>query len=403
MALKLPIFMDHDSTTPVAPEVLEAMLPYFTERFGHAASRSHSFGWEAEEAVEKARAQIAQVIGCKPMELVFTSGGTESCNLALKGVAWAFRERGNHIITSKIEHAAVLESCQRLEKEGFEITFLPVDRYGLVDPDDVKRAITERTILISIMAANHEIGTIEPIAEIGRIAKEKGVLFHTDAASAFGKIPCKVDELNVDLMSLSGHKIYGPKGIGALYVRMGRPRVKLVPLIDGGGHERGRRSGTLNVPAIVGFGKAAEIAEKLMEEEAKRLSTLRERLKQRLFEGLDFIHVNGHPTERLPGNLNISFEFVEGESLLMSLNRYVALSSGSACTSTALEPSYVIMALGGDRERAHTSIRFSLGRSNTEEEVDFVAEKVIENVKKLRHLSPLYGMVLQGIDLKTIR
>lgn len=394
--LKFPIFMDHDSTTPVEPEVLEAMLPYFTEKFGHAASRSHSFGWEAEEAVEKARAQIAQVLGCKPTELVFTSGGTESCNLAMKGVAWALREKGNHIITSKIEHTAVLDSCKRLEKEGFEVTFLPVDKYGLVDPDDVKRAITERTILISIMAANHEIGTIEPIAEIGRITKEKGVLFHTDAAGAFGKIPCKVDELNVDLMSLSGHKIYGPKGIGALYLRMGRPRVKLVPLIDGGGHEKGRRSGTLNVPAIVGFGKAAEIAEGLMEEEAKRLSALRERLKQRLFEGLDYIHLNGHPTRRLPGNLNISFEFVEGESILMSMNRYVALSSGSACTSTTLEPSYVIMALGVDAELAHTSIRFGLGRYNTEEEVDFVAEKVVENVKKLRQLSPLYGMVLQG-------
>lgn len=401
--LKFPIFMDHDSTTPVEPEVLEAMLPYFTEKFGHAASRSHSFGWEAEEAVEKARAQIAQVLGCKPTELVFTSGGTESCNLAIKGVAWALREKGNHIITSKIEHTAVLDSCKRLEKEGFEVTFLPVDKYGLVDPDDVKRAITERTILISIMAANHEIGTIEPIAEIGRIAKEKGVLFHTDAADAFGKIPCKVDELNVDLVSLSGHKIYGPKGIGALYLRMGRPRVKLVPLIDGGGHEKGRRSGTLNVPAIVGFGKAAEIAERLMEEEAKRLSALRERLKQRLFEGLDYIHLNGHPTRRLPGNLNISFEFVEGESILMSMNRYVALSSGSACTSTTLEPSYVIMALGVDAELAHTSIRFGLGRYNTEEEVDFVAEKVVENVKKLRQMSPLYEMVLRGGDPRAVQ
>ena len=403
MALKFPIFMDHDSTTPMEPEVLEAMLPYFREKFGHAASRSHSFGWEAEEAVEKARAQIAGVLGCKSAELVFTSGATESCNLAMKGVAWAYREKGNHIVTSKIEHTAVLDTCKRLEKEGFEATFLPVDRYGLVDPDDVKKAITERTILISIMVANHEIGTIEPIAEIGRIAKEKGVLFHTDAADAFGKIPCKVDGLNVDLMSISGHKIYGPKGIGALYIRMGRPRVKLIPLIDGGGHEKGRRSGTLNVPAIVGFGKAAEIAERVMEEDAERLSALRERLKQRLFENLDYVHLNGHPERRLPGNLNISFEFVEGESILMSVNRYVALSSGSACTTATLEPSSVMMAHGVGEELAHTSIRFSLGRYNTEEEVDFVAEKFIETIKKLRQMSPLYEMVLQGIDLKAIQ
>ncbi|MBI3989894.1 MAG: IscS subfamily cysteine desulfurase [candidate division NC10 bacterium] len=399
--MKLPIYMDHHATTPVDPEVLEAMLPYLTEVFGNAASRNHSFGWAAEEGVEKAREKIAQLAGCKPAEMVFTSGATESDNLAVKGVAWAYREKGNHIITCKIEHHAVLDSCKRLEKEGFEVTYLPVDKDGLVDPEDVRRAITERTILITIMYANNEIGTIHPIAEIGRIAKEKGILFHSDAVQAFGKIPCKVDDLNVDLMSMSAHKMYGPKGVGALYVRMGRPRVKLVPIIDGGGHEKGHRSGTLNVPGIVGFGKACEIAERVMAEEAMRLRSLRERLKKYLFGNLDYVHLNGHPEKRLPGNLNVSFEFVEGESILMSLNRDVALSSGSACTSTTLEPSYVIMALGVREERAHSSIRFGLGRGNTEEGVDYVATRVVESVRKLRIMSPLYEMVLQGVTLAT--
>lgn len=401
MALKLPIYMDHHATTPLDPEVLEAMLPYFTEVFGNAASRNHSFGWEAEEGVDKARGQIAQLAGCKPAEIVFTSGATESDNLAIKGVAWAYREKGNHLITCKIEHHAVLDSCKRLEKEGFEVTYLPVDKDGLVDPEGVRRAITERTILITIMYANNEIGTIQPIAEIGRIAKERGILFHADAVQAFGKIPCKVDDLNVDLMSMSAHKMYGPKGVGALYVRMGKPRVKLVPIIDGGGHEKGRRSGTLNVPSIVGFGKASEIAERAMAEEAIRLRSLRERLKKHLFDNLDYVHLNGHPEKRLPGNLNVSFEFVEGESLLMSLNRDVALSSGSACTSATLEPSYVLRALGVGEEPAHTSIRFGLGRSNTEEEVDYVAARVVESIKKLRVMSPLYEMVLQGAAVAT--
>ena len=398
MALKLPIYMDHHATTPLDPEVLEAMLPYFTEVFGNAASRNHSFGWEAEEGVDKARGQIAQLAGCKPAEIVFTSGATESDNLAIKGVAWAYREKGNHLITCKIEHHAVLDSCKRLEKEGFEVTYLPVDKDGLVEPEGVRRAITERTILITIMYANNEIGTIHPIAEIGRIAKERGILFHADAVQAFGKIPCKVDDLNVDLMSMSAHKMYGPKGIGALYVRMGKPRVRLVPLIDGGGHEKGRRSGTLNVPSIVGFGKACEIAWRVMAEEAVRLRSLRERLKKHLFDNLDYVHLNGHPEQRLPGNLNVSFEFVEGESILMSLNRDVALSSGSACTSTTLEPSYVIMALGVGEDLARTSIRFGLGRSNTEEEVDYVAARVVESIKKLRVMSPLYEMVHQGVS-----
>jgi cysteine desulfurase len=403
MALKLPIFMDHHSTTPVDPEVLEAMLPYFTEKFGNAASRSHSFGWEAEEGVEQARARIARLIGCKPAELVFTSGATESDNLAIKGVAWAYREQGNHLITSQIEHHAVLDACRRLESEGFAVTYLPVDKDGLVDPDDVRRAITARTILISIMAANNEIGTIQPLAEIGRIAKERGVLFHSDAVQAVGKLPCQVEELGVDLLSLSAHKMYGPKGIGALYVRRGRPRVKLVPLLDGGGHERGRRSGTLNVPGIVGFGKACEVAERGMGAEAVRLTGLRERLKQQLFEQVDAVHVNGHPTKRLPGNLNVSFEFVEGESLLMSLNKDVALSSGSACTSATLEPSYVLLAVGVGEELARSSIRFGLGRGNTAEEVDYVAARVVESVQKLRAMSPLYEMVRQGIDLQSIQ
>ncbi len=401
MALKLPIYMDHHATTPVDPEVLEAMLPYFTEHFGNAASRNHSFGWKAEEAVEESREKIARLAGCKPAEIVFTSGATESDNLAIKGVAWAYREKGNHIITCKIEHHAVLDSCKRLEREGFEVTYLPVDKDGLVDPEDVKRAITDRTILITIMYANNEIGTIQPLVEIGRIAKERGVLFHSDAVQAFGKIPCRVDDLHVDLMSVSAHKMYGPKGIGALYVRMGKPRVKLVPIIDGGGHEKGRRSGTLNVPGIVGFGKACEIAERVMAEEADHLRSLRERLKKHLFDNLDGVHLNGHPDKRLPGNLNVSFEFVEGESLLMSLNRDVALSSGSACTSATLEPSYVLMALGVKEELALSSIRFGLGRGNTEEEVDYVAARVVESVKKLRAMSPLYEMAHQGVSVTT--
>jgi cysteine desulfurase len=401
MALKFPIYMDHHATTPVAPEVFEAMRPYFTEHFGNAASRNHPFGWAAEAAVEAARAQISQLIGCKPIELVFTSGATEADNLAIKGTGYAYRERGNHILTTQIEHHAVLDPCRRLEKEGFQVTYLPVDRTGMVDPGDVAKALTPKTILVSVMLANNEIGTIQPLAEIGRLCKERGVVFHTDAVQAIGKIPVQVDALGVDLMSLTAHKLYGPKGIGALYVRMGKPRVKLVPQMDGGGHEKGRRSGTLNVPGIVGFGKACEVAGQVMAAEASRLTALRERLREGIFSRLDHVHLNGHPTARLPGNLNLSFEFVEGESLLMSMKE-VAVSSGSACTSASLEPSYVLKALGLGEELAHTSLRFGLGRGNTEEEVEYVIGRLVEKVTRLRAMSPLYEMAQSGVDLKSV-
>jgi len=402
MPLKLPIYMDHHATTPVAPEVFEAMRPYLVEQFGNAASRTHPFGWAAEAAVEAARAQIAQLIGCKPIEMVFTSGATESDNLAIKGVAQAYREKGNHLITCQIEHHAVLDSCKRLEKDGFQVTYLPVGRDGLLDPTDVARAITPKTILVSIMLANNEIGTIQPVAEIGRVCRERGVLLHSDAVQGVGKIPVNVDALGVDLLSLTAHKLYGPKGVGALYVRMGKPRVKLVAQIDGGGHEKGRRSGTLNVPGIVGLGKACELAGQIMATEAARLIALRERLWAGIRARLDHVHLNGHPTLRLPGNLNVSFEFVEGESLLMSL-KDVAVSSGSACTSASLEPSYVLKAMGVAEALAHTSIRFGLGRGNTEDEVNYVCDRVVEQVTRLRAMSPLYEMAQAGVDLKTVQ
>lgn len=402
MSITLPIYMDHHSTTPVAPEVFEAMRPYFCERFGNAASRSHPFGWAAEEAVEQARAQVAHLLGSKAAEIVWTSGATEADNLAIKGVAAAYREKGRHIITSRIEHHAVLDTCKRLEREGYQVTYLPVDRTGRVDAPDVERAITKQTILISIMAANNEIGSLQPIAEIGRIAKRHGVLFHTDAAQYVGKLPLSVDDWQVDLLSASAHKCYGPKGVGALYVRMSKPRVKLVPQMDGGGHEKGRRSGTLNVPGCVGFGAACVLAKRELRTEPARLIGLRERLQAALWAGLDHLHLNGHPTERLPGNLNVSFGFVEGESLLMAL-KGIAVSSGSACTSATLEPSYVLLALGVPEQLAHASIRFGLGRGNTEEEVDFVAALVIENVRRLRALSPLYEMALEGIDVNAVQ
>jgi cysteine desulfurase len=402
MPLKLPIYMDHHATTPVAPEVFEAMRPYLVEQFGNAASRTHPFGWAAEAAVEAARAQIAQLIGCKPIEMVFTSGATESDNLAIKGVAQAYREKGNHLITCQIEHHAVLDSCKRLEKEGFQVTYLAVARDGLLDPTDVAKAITPKTILVSIMLANNEIGTIQPLGEIGRVCREHGVLLHSDAVQGIGKIPVNVDALGVDLLSLTAHKLYGPKGVGALYVRMGKPRVKLVAQMDGGGHEKGRRSGTLNVPGIVGLGKACELAGQIMATEAPRLIALRERLWAGIKGRLDHIHLNGHLTLRLPGNLNVSFEFVEGESLLMSL-KDVAVSSGSACTSASLEPSYVLKAMGVAEALAHTSIRFGLGRGNTEEEVDYVCDRVVEQVTRLRAMSPLYEMAQAGVDLKTVQ
>jgi len=382
--------MDNQATTQVDQRVLEAMLPFFTIKFGNAASRNHAFGWESEAAVDQAREQIAKVIGAySPREIVFTSGATESDNLAIKGIAESYKQKGNHIITCVTEHKAVLDSCKVLEKRGHSITYLPVGRDGFIDIDSLQDAITGKTILISVMAANNEIGTLQPVREIGRIAKERGILFHTDATQAVGKIPVNVDELGVDLLSLSAHKMYGPKGVGALYVRSMAPRVKLSPIIDGGGHERGMRSGSLNVPGIVGLGKACEIAHAELAAEGKRLVTLRERLKDGILRQLDEVYVNGHPTQRLPGNMNMSFAYVEGESLLMGLKE-IAVSTGSACTSASLEPSYVLRAIGVEEELAHTSIRFGLGRFNTEEEVDYTIQRVVEEVRRLREISPLY-------------
>ena len=401
MAVKLPIYMDNHATTPVDPRVVDAMLPYFSEKFGNSASRNHSFGWTAEEAVENARAQVARLINATPKEIVFTSGATESDNLAIKGVAEMYREKGNHIITQVTEHKAVLDACKRLEKYGYEVTYLPVGKDGRVDLEELRAAITPKTILITIMYANNEIGVIQPIAEIGKIAKEKGVFFHTDAVQACGKIPVDVQKDNIDLLSISAHKLYGPKGVGALYVRRRNPRVQLASIIDGGGHERGMRSGTLNVPGIVGLGKAAELCQQEMPQESKRMVALRERLKDHIFAKLDEVYINGSMTHRLPNNLNISFAFVEGESLLMGIND-VAVSSGSACTSATLEPSYVLKALGVGEDLAHTSIRFGLGRFNTEEEVDYVANRVIEVVNRLRELSPLYEMAKEGVDLSKL-
>lgn len=401
MAVKTPIYMDNNSTTRVDPRVVEAMLPYFTEKYGNAASRSHVFGWEAEAAVEEARERIAALIGASAKEIIFTSGATESDNLAIKGVAAMYKKKGNHIITQVTEHKAVIDTCKRLEREGYRVTWLPVDRYGQVHPDQVREAITDQTILVTIMAANNEIGTLQPIQEIGAICKEKGVLFHTDAVQAVGKIPIDVEAMGIDLLSMTAHKMYGPKGIGALYVRKKNPRVRLEPIIDGGGHERGMRSGTLAVPLIVGFGKACDLCRELMPEESARLRRLRERLRQGIMDNLSDTYLNGHPTERLPNNLNISFAYVEGEGLMMGI-KDVAVSSGSACTSASLEPSYVLRALGVGDDLAHSSIRFGLGRFNTEEEVDYVIQLVIREVNRLREMSPLYEMVQQGIDLKKI-
>jgi cysteine desulfurase len=400
--MQLPIYMDNHATTPMDPRVLDAMMPYFTNRFGNAASRNHSFGWEAEEAVELARKQIADLIGATAKEIIFTSGATESNNLALKGVAEMYAERGNHIITAATEHKAILDTCKRLEKQGCRITFLPVMASGLIDLDMLREAITDKTILISIMYANNEIGVIQPMAEIGRIAKERGVLVHTDAVQAVGKVPVNVIADNVDLLSMSGHKLYGPKGVGALYVRRKNPRVQLAEQMNGGGHERGMRSGTLNVPGITGLGKACAIAKEEMAAEGKRMAYLRDKLKAKLEAELDEVYVNGSMESRLPNNLNISFAFVEGESLLMGIND-VAVSSGSACTSATLEPSYVLKALGAGDDLAHSSIRFGLGRFSTEEEVDYVAAKVIDVVKKLRELSPLYEMFKEGVDLTKVQ
>ena len=400
--IKLPIYMDNHATTPVDPRVVEAMLPYFTDRFGNAASRNHPFGWAAEEAVETARGQIAKLIGASPKEIIFTSGATESDNLAIKGVAEMYREKGNHIITAVTEHKAVLDTCKRLEKYGYRVTYLPVMKDGLIDLEDLKRAIDDKTILVTIMSANNEIGVLQPVEEIGKICRERGVIFHTDAVQAIGKVPFDVNKMNVDIASITGHKIYGPKGVGALYVRRKNPRVQLSAIIDGGGHERGMRSGTLNVPGIVGLGKACELCMLEMPEESKKMAALRDRLKNSIMSRLDETYINGSQEHRLPQNLNISFAYVEGESLLMGIND-VAVSSGSACTSATLEPSYVLKALGLGDDLAHSSIRFGIGRFNTEEEIDYVADKLIDVVSKLRELSPLYEMVREGIDLSTVQ
>jgi cysteine desulfurase len=401
----LPIYMDNHATTPMDPRVLEAMLPYFNTKFGNAASRNHSFGWDAEQGVEKAREQIAKLIGATAKEIIFTSGATESNNLAIKGIAEMYKERGNHIITQATEHKAVLDTCKKLEKQGYRVTYLPPQADGLISLDELRAAITtegdSKTILVTIMYANNEIGVIQPIAEIGKLCHEKGIIFHTDAVQAVGKIPVDVQKDHIDVLSFTAHKLYGPKGVGALYVRRRNPRVQISEQINGGGHERGMRSGTLNVPGIVGLGAACEIAMNEMAAEAAREIVLRDYLKAKLEAALDYTQVNGNMDHHLPGNLNMSFVYVEGESLLMGIND-IAVSSGSACTSATLEPSYVLKALGLGDDVAHSSIRFGLGRFNTKAEVDYVSDKLIDVVLKLRELSPLYEMVKEGIDLTKI-
>jgi cysteine desulfurase len=392
-----PIYLDHHATTPLDSAVLEAMMPYLTDKFGNASSRTHTYGWEAEEAVHQAREQVAALINARPEEIVFTSGATESDNLALKGITRAYRDRGNHLITTTTEHRAILDACEALEAEGFEVTYVPVDRGGLVDPDDVRRAITSRTVLISVMYVNAEIGTIGPLADIGAVASEHGVLFHSDAVQGVGKIACNVDDLRVDLMSISAHKLYGPKGIGALYVRKTRPeRIRLHPMIDGGGQERGLRSGTSNVPGIVGFGKACEVCQSHWEAEAIRLRGLRQRLHDGLVARIDDVRLNGHPEPRLPGNLNLSFAHVQGESLLLSMQHVAALSAGSACSSGSNEPSYVLKAIGVDDLLANASIRFGLGRSTTAEDIAVVIDALVEKVARLRALAPTSTMKQAG-------
>ncbi|MCZ6778984.1 MAG: IscS subfamily cysteine desulfurase [Acidobacteriota bacterium] len=399
--MKLPIYLDHHATTPVDRRVLERMLPYFTEDFGNAASRSHSLGWRAEEAVEWARSQVADLIGASPKEIIFTSGATEANNLALLGAAEMYREKGDHIITQVTEHKAVLDTAKRLQQLGYRLTFLPVDPHGRVDPDDLRKALDRRTLLVSIMFANNEVGTLQPIADLARTAREQGALFHSDAAQAPALVPIDVEAMGIDLLSLSAHKAYGPKGIGALYVRRKNPRVRLAPQMFGGGHERGMRSGTLPVPGLVGFGTACEIAAAERDTDARRLHDLARRLHDGIRDRLDEVYLNGHPTERLPNNLNLSFAYVEGEALMMGMTD-IAVSSGSACSSASLEPSYVLKALGVGDDLAHTSIRFGLGRSTTREEIDYAAGRVTEIVLRLRELSPLYEMAKQGMDLKKI-
>ena len=400
--MKLPIYLDYNATTPVDPKVVDAMVPYFTESYGNAASRNHSFGWQVEKVVDDARELIGKLIGAGGKEIVFTSGATESNNLAILGVAEFYKKKGKHIISSPIEHKAVIDPCHALEQNGYEITFLDVDKHGCIDLKQLEESIRQDTILVSLMAGNNEIGTLNPIREIGKITRNKKVLFHTDATQSVGKIPIDVEEMNIDLLSMTAHKFYGPKGIGALYVRRKKPRVRLSPIMFGGGHERGMRSGTLNVPGIVGFAKALELSVEEMASEAERLTGLRQRLLDRLNSELDYIFLNGHPTERLPNNLNVSFGYVEGESLMMGVNE-LAVSSGSACTSASLEPSYVLRALGVGDDLAHSSIRVGMGRFTTVEEVDYAAEKMIDAVKRLREMSPLYEMVKDGVDLSTVQ
>ena len=397
---KLPIYMDCHATTPMDPRVLEVMGSCLREHFGNASSLNHPFGWQAQKLAERARTQIARLIHADSKEIVFTSGATESNNLALKGIAEIYGEKGRHLITQVTEHKSVLDPARYLERHGFQVTYLPVDSYGQIRLDELERAITDKTILISIMAANNEIGTLEPIEEIGRIAKEKGVLFHADAAQAVGKIPVDVEKMGMDLLSFSAHKMYGPKGIGALYVRRKNPRVRLAPQIHGGGQEGGLRSGTLNVPAIVGFGEACEIAARELETETERVLGLRTRLCEAVTRDLDEVTLNGHPRNRLAGNLNLSFSGVEGESLLMSLSEEIAVSSGSACTQARIEPSYVLKALGLAEDLVHSSIRFGLGRFNTEEEVDYTARRVVQTVRRLREISPLYEKTGPGKKLE---
>lgn len=395
------VYLDNNATTPVDPRVLEAMLPFFKENFGNAASRNHQFGWVAEEAVEKARKQVANVIGASSKEIIWTSGATEADNEAIIGVARMYGEKGKHLITSRIEHKAVIDPCKYLETQGYEVTWLDPDKTGRISAEQVRDAIRDDTILVSLMFANNELGTLNPIAEIGTVCKEKGVLFHTDATQAFGKTPIDVNEMGVDLLSLSAHKIYGPKGVGALYVRRKRPRVRLQPIIHGGGHERGMRSGTLNVPGIVGCGAAAEIAWNEMEREHERLSGLRDRLWAGLSEHLTDIYLNGNTTHRLANTLNVSFLYVEGESMMMGMSD-IAVSSGSACTSASLEPSYVLRGIGLGDDLAHSSIRFSLGRFTREEDIDLTIKEVVATVKHLRNMSPLYDMAQEGIDLSKV-
>ena len=396
-----PIYLDYQATTPVDKRVLDAMLPYFTDAFGNASSRSHAFGWKAEEAVDLAREQIASLLGATAKEVVFTSGSTEAINLAMKGVGDMYGAKGKHMITSLAEHKAVLDTAKHLEKEGFEVTYLTPDATGKVTAEQVAGAIRDDTILVSLMWANNEVGTINPIREIGAVCRERGVLFFTDATQAVGKIPVDVEADNIDMLCLSGHKVYGPKGVGCLYVRRRKPRVRLVAQMDGGGHERGMRSGTLNVPGIVGLGAACAVAEQDLEKDIAHANALRERFESKIFAALDYVEINGDKDARLPGCSNLSFAYVEGESLIMGF-KDLAVSSGSACTSASLEPSHVLQCMGVGDELAHSSIRFGFGRLTTEEDVDFAADQVIEAVKKLRELSPLYEMVQEGIDLSTI-